>query len=121
MAKTTHVVVPAKVLVAALALLGLGTAGGGVSAFRSLTPADVSKQIAIEAPIQAHDVSDQIGIECSYLEDRALVMHQLSEQSRKTNKLFEKVDAVEKAVTESIGVQGAIQRALVRIEKKLEP
>ena len=50
----------------ALTLFGLGGAGGGISFMRSVSPDDVSKQIAVESP---------------YVIDRSLIFHQLADHS----------------------------------------
>ena len=82
----------------ALTLFGLGGAGGGISFMRSVSPADVSKQIAVESP---------------YPLDRLLIMHQLANHSKLIDALTKTMSTINDSLHE-------VKAALGRIETKVD-
>ena len=82
----------------ALTLFGLGGAGGGISFMRSVSPEDVSKQIAVESP---------------YVMDRSLVLHQLAAHSELISSLTETIHAINESLHK-------VKEALGRIETKVD-
>ena len=82
----------------ALTLFGLGGAGGGISFMRSVSPDDVSKQIAVESP---------------YATDRSLIFHQLAAHSAL-------ISALTKAMRTTNDHLHDVNATLGRIETKVD-